>query len=149
MWSIIEIIVGLILIICTLTIHSIGMYAVVRKFELNWPVFLNQKNEFIRQVYFVRLLINMLLSLIFEVLLIAIVLYLIQAFHDLRTAFYLTDEDYTTLGFGDILLPPNWRQLALFIAMSGVFSFGWSTGVLVNLVGKIYEVEFSNLRKPK
>ena len=66
---------------------------------------------------------------------------------DLRTSFYFTDEAYTTLGFGDILLPTEWRQLALFIAMPGLFSFGWSAGVLVNIVGKTYEAQFSHLRK--
>jgi hypothetical protein len=88
----------------------------------------------------------MLLTHLIEVLLIALVLFGIHAFLDLRTAFYFTGETYTTLGFGDILLPAGWRQLALFIAMSGLFSFGWSTGVLVSIVGKTYEAQFQNLR---
>ena len=149
MWSVVEIILGFLLIICTLTIHSIGMYTVMHRFELNWPVFLNEENEFRRQFYFGHLVVMMLLTHILEVFLIALVLDGIHAFHNLRTAFYFTGETYTTLGFGDILLPPGWRQLALFIAMSGLFAFGWSTGVLVSIVGKTYEAQFSNLRKPK
>lgn len=147
MWSVIEVILGFILIICTLAIHSIGMYTVMHRFELNWSVFLNEKNEFRRQLYLGYLVLIMLITHVFEVLLIAVVLYGIHAFHDLRTAFYFTGETYTTLGFGDILLPSGWRQLALFIAMSGLFAFGWSTGVLVSIVGKTYEAQFSNLRK--
>ncbi len=147
MWPFLEILLGCFLIICTMTIHSIGMYAVMHRFELNWSVFLNEKNEFRRQFYFGHLVLIMILSHILEVFLIALVLYGIHAFNGLRTAFYFTGETYTTLGLGDILLPPNWRQLALFIAMSGLFSFGWSTGVLVSIVGKTYEAQFSNLRK--
>ncbi|MDP1657758.1 MAG: ion channel [Methylotenera sp.] len=147
MWPVVEVILGFILIICTLTIHSIGMYTVMHRFELNWSVFLNEKNEFRRQLYLGYLVVIMLITHVFEVLLIAVVLYAIHAFHDLRTAFYFTGETYTTLGFGDILLPSGWRQLALFIAMSGLFAFGWSTGVLVSIVGKTYEAQFSNLRK--
>lgn len=149
MWPFLEILLGCFLIICTMTIHSIGMYTVMRRFELNWSVFLIEKNEFRRQFYFGRLVLIMILSHILEVFLIALVLYGIHAFDGLRTAFYFTGETYTTLGLGDILLPPNWRQLALFIAMSGLFSFGWSTGVLVSIVGKTYEAQFSNLRKNK
>jgi hypothetical protein len=36
--------------------------------------------------------------------------------------------------------------MALFIAISGLFSFGWTTGVLVNMVSKTYEAHFSHLR---
>lgn len=147
MWPFIEIVLGCFLIICTMTIHSIGMYAVMHRFELHWPLFLNEKNEFKRQFYFGRLVIIMIFTHILEVLLIASILYGINAFTGLRTAFYFAGETYTTLGLGDILLPAGWRQLALFIAMSGLFSFGWSTGVLVSIVGKTYEAQFSNLRK--
>jgi hypothetical protein len=146
MKPIIEILLGLSLTVGTLFIHSVGMYMVMHRFELNWPSYLKEKNEFRRQFAFGRLVVLMLLTHLIEVLLIALVLFGIHAFLDLRTAFYFTGETYTTLGFGDILLPAGWRQLALFIAMSGLFSFGWSTGVLVSIVGKTYEAQFQNLR---
>lgn len=149
MWTVLEVILGFIFIICTLTIHSFGMYTVMHRFELNWPVFLSEKSEIRRQLYIGRLIIIMLLTHLFEVFVMALALYGIDAFHGLRTAFYFTGETYTTLGFGDVLLPVGLRQLALFIAMSGLFAFGWSTGVLVSIVGKTYEAQFSHLRKTK
>jgi hypothetical protein len=149
MRPLIEILLGLSITAGTLFVHSIGMYLVMHRFEMNWASYLKEKNEFRRQFYFGRFLILMLATHLIEVLLIAAVLFGIHAFLDLRTAFYFTGETYTTLGFGDILLPPGWRQLALFIAMSGLFSFGWSTGVLVSIVGKTYEAQFQNLRNRK
>ena len=149
MRPLLEIILGLSLTIGTLVIHSVGMYVVMHGFELNWQNYLKERNEFRRQFYFGHLVMLMLFTHIFEIFFIAVVLFKIEAFHDLRTAFYFTGETYTTLGFGDVLLPTGWRQLALFIAMSGLFSFGWSTGVLVGIVGKTYEAQFSNLRKQK
>ncbi len=148
MRSFLEILLGLLLVIGTLSVHSLGMYLVMHRFELHWPAYCMGKNEIRRQFYFGHLVVIMLVTHILEVLLIAIVLYGIHAMPDLRTAFYFTGEAYTTLGFGDILLPSQWRQLALFIAMSGLFGFGWSTGVLVHIVGKTYEAQFSHLRKP-
>ncbi len=144
-----EILLGLSLTIFTLFIHSIGMYLVMHRFELHWPCYLKEKNEFRRQFYLGHLVMFMLVTHIFEVVIIAAVLLGIHAFPDLRVAFYFTGETYTTLGYGDILLPAEWRQLALFIAMSGLFSFGWSTGVLVSIVGKTYEAQFANLRKSR
>lgn len=148
MRPLIEILLGLALTISTLIIHSIGMYLVMHRFELNWNKYLNEESEFRRQFYFGYLVMFMLITHLLEVLLVAAVLFGIHAFDELRTAFYFTGETYTTLGFGDILLPTAWRQLALFIAMSGLFSFGWSTGVLVSIVGKTYEAQFSSLRRP-
>ncbi|MGA7750791.1 MAG: ion channel [Gallionella sp.] len=147
MRQLLEIMLGLSLTIGTLIIHGFGMYQVMHRFELNWPRYLNEKNEFRRQFYFGHLIMLMLFTHIAEILLVAAVLFGIHAFSDLRTAFYFTGETYTTIGFGDVLLPTGWRQLALFIAMSGLFSFGWSTGVLVGIVGKTYEAQFANLRK--
>ncbi|OIQ92600.1 Ion channel [mine drainage metagenome] len=147
MRSILEIVLGLSLTACTLVIHSFGMYLVMHRFELHWPVYLKEKNEFKRQFYFGHLIMIMLLTHLLEVLLLATVLFGIHVFSDFRVAFYFSGETYTTVGFGDILLPAGWRQLALFMAMSGMFSFGWSTGVLVNIVGKTYEAQFANLRK--
>ncbi len=118
----------------------------MHRFELHWSKFLNEKNEIRRQIFIGLLVFAMLMTHLIEVIIITSVLMTIHAFGDLRTAFYFTGETYTTLGFGDVLLPPGWRQLALFIAMSGLFAFGWSTGVLVSIVGKTYEAQFSNLR---
>lgn len=142
-----EILLGLTLTTLTLVIHGIGMYLVMHRFELNWPNYLHAKNEFRRQFYLGRLLMLMLFTHLIEVLFIAVMLFWLQAFPEFRTAFYFTGETYTTLGYGDVLLPQGWRQLALFIAMSGLFAFGWSTGVLVSIVGKTYEAQFSDLRK--
>jgi Ion channel. len=69
-----------------------------------------------------------------------------QAIPDLRTAFYLVGETYTSLGNGDVLLPLGWRQLAMFITMSGLLTFGWTTGVLANIVGKTYDAQFASVR---
>ncbi len=146
MQPILEIILGLALTLCTLVIHSAGMYLVMHRFELNWPNYRKEKSEFRRQLYFGHLVLLMLVTHVLEVFLIAAILFGMHSFPDLRTAFYYTGETYTTVGYGDVLLPAEWRQLALFIAMSGLFSFGWSTGVLVSIVGKTYDAQFSNLR---
>ena len=113
-----EIMFGFLLTVIMLIIHSAGMYLVMHKFELNWPKYLNERSEIRRQFYFGRLVALMLLTHIFEIFIIAVVLFEIHAFQDLRTAFYFTGETYTTVGFGDVLLPTGWRQLALFTAPS-------------------------------
>src|SRR5271166_3224181 len=47
-----------------------------------------------------------------------------------ETAFYLSAQNYTALGYGDILLSERWRLLAPLEAINGLLFFGLSTAVL-------------------
>jgi hypothetical protein len=56
-------------------------------------------------------------------------------------AYYFVLEAYTTLGEGNVLLPPTWRLAGPIIAISGLFTFGWTGSVLVyvmNEIGKLH-----------
>ncbi len=145
MWPVVEVLLGISMLLISMLIHSFGMYQVMHRFEVNWPNYLNARNEFRRQLYFFFLVTLILMTHLTEILIIATVLRTVHALPDFRTAFYFAGETYTTLGYGDVLLPPGWRQLSLFIAMSGLFTFGWTTGVLVRIVGKTYDAQFAHL----
>jgi hypothetical protein len=145
MWPVVEVLLGVSMLLISMLIHSVGMYQVMHRFEINWPNYLNARNEFRRQLYFFFLVTLILMTHLTEILIIATVINTVHALPDFRTAFYFAGETYTTLGYGDVLLPPGWRQLSLFIAMSGLFTFGWTTGVLVRIVGKTYDAQFAHL----
>jgi hypothetical protein len=51
-------------------------------------------------------------------------------------AFYCSAQNYTTLSFGDVLLPERWR-LGPLEAMNGLLSFGLSTAVLFAVMGRL------------
>ncbi|MBL8908086.1 MAG: two pore domain potassium channel family protein [Rhizobiales bacterium] len=53
-------------------------------------------------------------------------------------------ENYTTLGAGNVRLPHDWRLMGPIIAISGLFTFGWTTGVLVSTM-----TEFTQLNKQR
>lgn len=55
----------------------------------------------------------------------------LAVFPDWDTAVYFSAVAFTTLGFGDIVLPPDWRQLAGFCAAHGLLVFGLSSAALV------------------
>ena len=55
-------------------------------------------------------------------------------------AYYLALLDYTTLGC-EYDLPRNWRLLEGLIAIAGLMTFAWSTGVLFALAQKFHELE--------
>jgi voltage-gated potassium channel len=58
---------------------------------------------------------------------------------DLETAVYFSLTSYTTVGYGDVVLPPSWRLLGPIEAAVGILMFGWSTGIIVTALTRIYE----------
>ncbi len=66
----------------------------------------------------------------------ATVLYKLHLVPRFRDAFYFSANSYTTLGYGEVLLPQSWRELSPLIAISGLFTFGFTTSALVDVVGE-------------
>ena len=54
-------------------------------------------------------------------------------------AMYFSAIAFTTLGFGDVLLPQNWQLLSGFSAANGLLLFGLNTGFLIESIRKICE----------
>ncbi len=53
-------------------------------------------------------------------------------FLDLETSLYFAAATYTTLGYGDVLPPEEWRILSGAMAANGLLLFGLSAAVLVD-----------------
>jgi DNA-binding protein H-NS len=49
-------------------------------------------------------------------------------------AIYFCANAYTTLGYGTVDLGPHWRNISPIVAISGLFTFAWTTSVLVRIV---------------
>ncbi|MBN8520609.1 MAG: two pore domain potassium channel family protein [Alphaproteobacteria bacterium] len=56
-----------------------------------------------------------------------------------ETALYFSTVSFTTVGFGDIVLSPEWRLLSSFEAANGFILFGWSTAFIFEIISKLYE----------
>ena len=55
---------------------------------------------------------------------------------DAETAFYFSGVTYTTLGYGDLVLPKPWRMFAPLEALTGIIMCGLSTGLFFALVSR-------------
>ena len=52
-------------------------------------------------------------------------------------AFYFSAQNYTTLGYGDIVLSDRWRLLGPLEAINGLLLFGLSTAVMFAALGRL------------
>ena len=60
------------------------------------------------------------------------------AFASLEQAVYFSMVAFTTLGFGDVVLPQNWRLLSGIIAANGLLLFGLNTAFLLEILHRIF-----------
>jgi hypothetical protein len=58
----------------------------------------------------------------------------VGAFSEMEPALYFSLVAFSTVGFGEITLGPDWRLLSALTAANGFISFGWSTAYMVELV---------------
>jgi hypothetical protein len=61
---------------------------------------------------------------------------------DAESAFYFAGVTYTTVGYGDLLLPPPWRMLGPVEGLIGILMCGLSAGLFFAAVSRIYAARF-------
>ena len=61
------------------------------------------------------------------------------ALPDFSTAVYFSAVTYTTTGYGDVVLPAQWRLSSAVEALTGILMCGWSTGFFFAIVNRINE----------
>jgi len=127
-----EIALGTIPLLMTLLVHGLGMELARRVFETRAIPHYRTHDHAVG--YFAATVVIMLLTHLIEIFMWSAVLVGIEAIPVFRDAFFYVATTYTTLGYGEGTLPKAWRLLAPMIAISGLFAFGWTTGMLFNLV---------------
>jgi Ion channel len=63
----------------------------------------------------------------------------------LETAFYLSAQNCTALGYGDVLLSERWRLLGPLEAINGLLFFGLSTAVLFATMSQLIAKRFTDI----
>jgi hypothetical protein len=84
---------------------------------------------------FVTIAILVVIHLL-ETLLWTVPLLQLGIMRNFRDAYYYVLEAYTTLGEGNVTLPDQWRLVGPVIAISGLFTFGWTGSVLVYVMSQ-------------
>jgi len=129
-----EILVGVMILVVIIFVHGMGMRLVNRRFNAAWarvtPASPAWRSESLLAIAISSLAVVHLI----ETLLWAMPLNLMGLIPKMRDCYYYVLESYTTLGEGNVVLPERWRLIGPIIAMSGLFTFGWTASVLVNIM---------------
>ncbi len=67
-------------------------------------------------------------------------------FQEFGFAYYHSAVNYTTLGYGDVIMSPSWRLLGPLEAANGALMFGVSTAMIFSVIVRLVQAKFEDLR---
>jgi hypothetical protein len=67
-------------------------------------------------------------------------------FSEFGAAYYHSAGNYTTLGYGDVIMTPSWRMLGPLEAANGMLMFGVSTAIVFAVIQRLIQARFADLR---
>ena len=121
-------------------IHATGVALAVRFRWLRYPT--TVAHRFWPGVWrFIRLAAWIVLLHLIEITTWALFYSWKAAMADLQSALYFSAVTYTTTGYGDLLLPPEWRLVGAVEALTGILMCGWSTGLFFAVVSRMLRAE--------
>lgn len=142
-----EIALGTLIMIVIIFVHGVGIRTINQRFSKTW-IHVNSDTPHWRINLLLALTIASLAVLHFaETLLWAAPVWLMGLISSMRDSYYFVLESYTTLGEGTVNLPDRWRLIGPIIAMSGLFTFGWTGSVLVSIMTEFGKLDRIRAKK--
>ena len=129
------------MLLAIVLVHATGMRMLTDRFEKRLLTFGIMHSTWRPDVLMGLVVSLMLLLHLFEIWLWAAALVYSGLVQNWRAAGFFAANTYTTVGYGNFLLPDGWHMLAPIIAISGLFTFGWTGSVLVEIVRRCQEVK--------
>lgn len=85
----------------------------------------------------ITVMLTMLIGNLFQISLWAGLFCLFGEFNNYAEAFYHSAVNFTTLGYGDMVMSEKWRLLGALEAANGVLMFGLTTGLIFTVLNEL------------
>ena len=133
-------------VVCTLMIHGLAVLTnvnFVRYERRRGRVGIGFRIDFA--------IVVVAMSLVFVAHLIEIALWaglflICGEFQEFGIAYYFSAVNYTTLGYGDLIMSPSWKLLGPLESADGALMFGVSTAMIFTVIVRLIEARFEDLR---
>jgi hypothetical protein len=136
---------GSIAALCTILIHSVTLGVCVRLFRRERDLGLVGSRAWINLAIFMLAMLIAFAAHLIEIALWACLFVICGEFTSLELAFYHSAVNYTTLGYGDLIMTPSWRLLGPLEAATGALMFGVSTAMIFTIAQRLMHAKFGDL----
>jgi hypothetical protein len=138
--------VGAIAVLCTLFIHALAVVGTVN--------FIRREKRLGREGTALGTdlaIVILALSFAFaahliEIALWAVLFIICGEFQEFGIAYYHSAVNYTTPGYGDLIMSPSWKLLGPLEAADGTLMFGVSTAMIFAVIIRLIQAKFEDLR---
>jgi hypothetical protein len=103
--------VGIAAVICTIFIHALPLSATINFVRREERLDRVGVRFWMDTVIVARVILYALVAHLVEIAFWAVLLVICREFSDFDTAYYHSAVNYTSLGYGDIVMSPTWRLL--------------------------------------
>jgi len=125
---------GFMLLVIVL-IHGAGLNRIVARYRRKADELRAKEwHPFLANYILAGTILFMLVLHVFEAMVWGLVLNKVGLIASRRDSMYFSANTYTTIGYGLMILPESWRELAPIMAISGLFTFAWTTGEMFDIV---------------
>jgi hypothetical protein len=130
------------LLALTVLIHALGLALVMRRLPLSRTL---EDSRFRPRTWLlIRVAAWAVAIHCFEIAVWALFYWWQKCLPDFESSLYFSIVTYTTVGYGDLVLPEGWRLLAGIEALTGILMCGWSAGFYFAVVSRMYTPRPSN-----
>jgi len=135
-----ELLVAAMIVAVCVLVHVVGIL-LMAELLLKRRDYLEQKDARMQHATVMILVFSGILLLhITETIVWAGFYYANALFSDFETSLYFSLTSYTTIGYGDVLLPRNWRLLGVIQGVTGVLLCGISTAFFFAVMTAMFQI---------
>jgi hypothetical protein len=139
--------IGLVVGTCALTIHVLPLRTTVNLIRREKKLGRVGTNVWTDMGIIGRVVFYASLAHLAEIALWAVLYLVCGEFADFGTAFYHSAVNYTSLGYGDLIMSPAWRLLGPLETANGMLLFGVSTAMIFTVIQRLVETRFVDLKE--
>ena len=139
--------VGIGAVICTIFVHALALAATVNLFRYERRRGRAGAGAVIDFTIVALVILFAFAAHLIEIALWAALLVLCGEFPGFANAFYHSAVNYSTLGYGDLLMTPSWRLLGPLEAANGALMFGFSTAMVFAVIQRLVLTRYEDLRR--
>ena len=142
----IPLMVGVSAVVCTILIHALAVGATINFVRYERTTGCAGTGVWIDLAIVVLVISFAFVAHLIEIALWAALFIICGEFQEFGIAYYHSAVNYTTLGYGDLILTPSWRLLGPLEAADGALLFGVSTAMVFAVIQLLVQARFKDLR---
>jgi hypothetical protein len=139
------VIAGLVTALCTILIHPLALGASVNPFRRGKKLGRVGSGLWVDLGIFVMAISFAFVAHLTEIALWDALFVICGEFKSLELVYYHAAVNYTTLGYGDLIMTPAWRLLGPLEAADGALMFGVSTAMIFAIAQRLMRAKFGDL----